>query len=133
MPNTIKVEEHKGEVCSPRGKKGLRDSGSSRGDGSPEAGKLAINVCSPLSRKGWRGSGGSWSGDAASSSADTGRMAIIQSMVRQIRNGTPIYRVQLPIFLQEPRSLLERFTDFCSHANLIPRYVESRLGNVKQN
>lgn len=50
---------------------------------------------------------------------DTGKLAIIQSMIKQMRNGTPIYRVQLPIFLQEPRSLLERYGDFCSHADLI--------------
>lgn len=46
------------------------------------------------------------------------KLAIIQSMIKQIRNGTPIYRVQLPIFLQEPRSLLERYGDFCSHMDI---------------
>lgn len=51
------------------------------------------------------------------------KLAIIQSMIKQIRNGTPIYRVQLPIFLQEPRSLLERYGDFCSHMDIFNRYV----------
>lgn len=49
------------------------------------------------------------------------KLAIIQSMIKQIRNGTPIYRVQLPIFLQEPRSLLERYGDFCSHMEIFNR------------
>jgi len=52
------------------------------------------------------------------SSAKDGRWAIMQSMIKQVRNGTPIYRVHLPIFLQEPRSLLERYADFCSHMDI---------------
>jgi len=49
------------------------------------------------------------------------KLLVIQSMVRQIRNGTPIYRLQLPIFLLEPRSLLERYSDFCNHLDFILR------------
>lgn len=51
-----------------------------------------------------------------------GKWAIMQSMIKQISNGTPIYRVSLPIFLQEPRSLLERYADFCSHMDIFTRY-----------
>lgn len=50
-----------------------------------------------------------------------GKLLVIQSMVKQIRNGTPIYRLQLPIFLLEPRSLLERYSDFCNHLDFILR------------
>ena len=57
-------------------------------------------------------------------SHDGGKLAVIQSMIKQVRNGTPIYRVQLPIFLQEPRSLLERYGDFCSHVDFINRYAK---------
>ena len=55
-------------------------------------------------------------------SGKDGKWAIIQSMIKQVRNGTPIYRVHLPIFLQEPRSLLERYADFCSHMDIFTRY-----------
>jgi len=61
---------------------------------------------------------------------EAGKWAVIQSMVKQIRNGTPVYRVQLPIFLQEPRSLLERYADFCTHLDCMLRltsYQEPEL------
>eukprot|EP00026_Physarum_polycephalum_P010710 Phypoly_transcript_10885.p1 GENE.Phypoly_transcript_10885~~Phypoly_transcript_10885.p1 ORF type:complete len:379 (+),score=41.72 Phypoly_transcript_10885:70-1206(+) len=63
-------------------------------------------------------------GDAHESSKEEhigvvdGKWAVIQSMIKQVRNGTPIYRIHLPIFLQEPRSLLERYADFCSHMDI---------------
>jgi len=50
---------------------------------------------------------------------------VVQSMIKQVRNGTPIYRVQLPIFLQEPRSLLERYGDFCSHLDFLTSVAET--------
>jgi hypothetical protein len=53
---------------------------------------------------------------------ESGKWAVIQSIIKQVRNGTPIYRVQLPIFLQEPRSLLERYSDFCTHMDIFTRY-----------
>lgn len=59
--------------------------------------------------------------DAESRFADC-KMLVVQSMLKQIRNGTPIYRLQLPIFLLEPRSLLERYSDFCNHLDFILRY-----------
>lgn len=49
------------------------------------------------------------------------KMMVIHSMIKQIRNGTPVYRLQLPIFLSEPRSLLERYSDFCTHIDYILR------------
>lgn len=52
------------------------------------------------------------------------KLAVVQSMIAQIRNGTPIYRVQLPIFLTEPRSLLDRYSDFCTHLDLLMRLPE---------
>eukprot|EP01111_Echinosteliopsis_oligospora_P001152 TRINITY_DN115_c0_g1_i1.p1 TRINITY_DN115_c0_g1~~TRINITY_DN115_c0_g1_i1.p1 ORF type:complete len:396 (-),score=72.26 TRINITY_DN115_c0_g1_i1:33-1220(-) len=52
------------------------------------------------------------------------KLAVVQSMISQIRNGTPIYRVQLPIFLTEPRSLLDRYSDFCTHLDLLMRLPE---------
>lgn len=57
-------------------------------------------------------------------SGKDGRWAVMQSMVKQIRNGTPIYRVQLPIFLQEPRSMLERYADFCSHMDIFTNVAD---------
>ena len=68
-----------------------------------------------------------WNGDVVlqkQNNEGESKLAIIQSMIKQIRNGTPIYRIQLPIFLQEPRSLLERYADFCSHMDIFNRYVK---------
>lgn len=64
---------------------------------------------------------------------DSGKWAVMQSMIKQIRNGTPIYRVQLPIFLQEPRSLLERYADFCSHMDIFTRYLPIALTSLRHS
>jgi hypothetical protein len=58
-------------------------------------------------------------------SGKDGKWAIFQSMIKQVRDGTPIYRVQLPIFLQEPRSLLERYADFCSHMDIFTSVADT--------
>jgi len=47
------------------------------------------------------------------------KKSFIQSFLRQLKNGTPVYRVQLPIFLIEPRSLLERYSDFGVHLDYV--------------
>jgi hypothetical protein len=46
---------------------------------------------------------------------------IIMAMIKQLKpgNGMDLSRVTLPTFILEPRSLLERFTDFLTHAQYI--------------
>jgi hypothetical protein len=40
-------------------------------------------------------------------------------LIAQLRKGTDLSRVTLPTFVLEPRSLLEKFTDFMSHPDLV--------------
>jgi len=44
---------------------------------------------------------------------------IIKTILKQVKAGTPIYRCQLPIFVLEPRSLLESLTDFAGFSPLL--------------
>ncbi|KAI7904108.1 uncharacterized protein BX663DRAFT_506449 [Cokeromyces recurvatus] len=45
--------------------------------------------------------------------------SIIMGLISQLRKGTDLSRVTLPTFVLEPRSLLEKFTDFMSHPELL--------------
>lgn len=45
--------------------------------------------------------------------------SIILDIIAQLRKGTDLHRVALPTFVLEPRSMLERITDFMSHPDLI--------------
>ncbi|KAG8856938.1 hypothetical protein FRB96_006201 [Tulasnella sp. 330] len=44
---------------------------------------------------------------------------IIQSMISQLRIGMDLQRISFPTFVLEPRSMLERITDFMSHPELV--------------
>ncbi|CAG8756415.1 3255_t:CDS:2, partial [Racocetra fulgida] len=48
---------------------------------------------------------------------------IILGLIAQIRKGTELHRIALPAFVLEPRSMLERITDFMSHSDLILRLL----------
>ncbi|KAI0344270.1 Oxysterol-binding protein [Trametopsis cervina] len=45
--------------------------------------------------------------------------SIILSMISQLRVGMDLHKVTFPTFVLEPRSMLERITDFMSHPDLI--------------
>ncbi|KAI9143827.1 hypothetical protein BKA69DRAFT_1059245 [Paraphysoderma sedebokerense] len=45
--------------------------------------------------------------------------SILLGIISQLRKGTDLHRVALPTFVLEPRSMLERITDFMSHPELI--------------
>jgi len=45
--------------------------------------------------------------------------SILLGLISQLRKGTDLHRVALPTFVLEPRSMLEGFTDFLSHPELI--------------
>lgn len=44
---------------------------------------------------------------------------IISSIISQLSKGSDLQRVSLPTFVLEPRSFLERITDFMSHPDLL--------------
>lgn len=45
--------------------------------------------------------------------------SIIMGLIAQLRKGTDLSRVTLPTFVLEPRSMLEKITDFMSHPDLL--------------
>jgi hypothetical protein len=45
--------------------------------------------------------------------------SIILEMLSQLKAGMDLHRITFPAFVLEPRSLLERITDFMSHQDLI--------------
>ncbi|CAG8734554.1 15552_t:CDS:2 [Cetraspora pellucida] len=47
--------------------------------------------------------------------------SILLGLISQLRKGMDLHRVTLPTFVLEPRSMLERITDFMSHPELILR------------
>lgn len=44
---------------------------------------------------------------------------ILKGIISQLRKNMDLHRVTLPTFVLEPRSMLERITDFMSHPNLL--------------
>ncbi|KAI9337431.1 hypothetical protein BD770DRAFT_331746 [Pilaira anomala] len=50
---------------------------------------------------------------------EDGNRSIIMGLIAQLRKGTDLSRITLPTFVLEPRSLLEKFTDFMSHPELV--------------
>ncbi|KAH8549353.1 hypothetical protein BGW37DRAFT_429537 [Umbelopsis sp. PMI_123] len=50
---------------------------------------------------------------------EEGSRSILLSLASQLRKGMDLHRVTLPTFVLEPRSMLERITDFFSH----PEYI----------
>lgn len=47
--------------------------------------------------------------------------SIIMDVIAQLSRGIDFHRVSLPTFVLEPRSLLERITDFLVHPDLLSR------------
>ncbi|KAK7041709.1 Oxysterol-binding protein OBPa [Paramarasmius palmivorus] len=57
--------------------------------------------------------------DDDTSILDENEGSIITSLISQLRVGMDLSRVTFPTFVLEPRSMLERITDFMSHPDLI--------------
>ncbi|TFL06277.1 hypothetical protein BDV98DRAFT_559147 [Pterulicium gracile] len=57
--------------------------------------------------------------DDDTSVLDENEGSIIMSLISQLRVGMDLSRVTFPTFVLEPRSMLERITDFMSHPDLI--------------
>ena len=47
---------------------------------------------------------------------------VIVGMISQFKKGMDLHKVPFPTFVLEPRSMLERITDFVSHPQLILKY-----------
>ncbi|KAF9320868.1 hypothetical protein BG003_004425 [Podila horticola] len=52
---------------------------------------------------------------------DDGTRSILMGIISQLSKGMDLHRVTLPTFVLEPRSMLERITDFMSHPELIAK------------
>ncbi|KAF9979917.1 hypothetical protein BGZ75_009070 [Mortierella antarctica] len=50
---------------------------------------------------------------------DEGNRSILMDIISQLSKGGDLHRVTLPTFVLEPRSMLERITDFMSHPEII--------------
>ena len=49
--------------------------------------------------------------------------SILMAMIRQLKTGMDLSRVTLPTFILEPRSFLEKCSDFMAHGRLIQEWV----------
>ena len=47
---------------------------------------------------------------------------VLFAMIRQLKVGMDLHRITFPTFVLEPRSMLERITDFMSHQDLLFSY-----------
>ncbi|KAI9034314.1 hypothetical protein DFJ74DRAFT_648862 [Hyaloraphidium curvatum] len=57
---------------------------------------------------------------------DAEQGSILMGVIRQLSKGMDLHRVTLPTFVLEPRSMLERITDFFAHPDLLQLAVEAR-------
>ncbi|KAJ3225065.1 hypothetical protein HK099_007440 [Clydaea vesicula] len=57
--------------------------------------------------------------DLSSEVLDESQGSILLGLISQLRKGSDLHKVTLPTFVLEPRSMLERITDFVSHPDLI--------------
>lgn len=57
--------------------------------------------------------------DADQEQLDDEPKSIILEMIKQLRYGMDLHKVTFPTFVLEPRSMLERITDFMAHPELI--------------
>lgn len=61
-------------------------------------------------------------GDVAREELGEEPRSIILAMLSQVTKGMDLHRIAFPTFVLEPRSMLERITDFMTHPQLIFRY-----------
>jgi len=55
-------------------------------------------------------------------SLDDEPKSIVLAMVKQLKYGMDLHRVTFPTFVLEPRSFLERVTDFMAHPEILAEY-----------
>jgi len=61
--------------------------------------------------------------DADQEQLDDEPKSVILAMIKQLRYGMDLHKVTFPTFVLEPRSMLERVTDFLAHPELIIKSV----------
>ena len=61
--------------------------------------------------------------DVTQEDLDDEPKSIILEMIKQLRYGMDLHKVTFPTFVLEPRSMLERITDFMAHPELIIEYL----------
>ena len=49
---------------------------------------------------------------------------VLFAMIRQLKIGMDLHRITFPTFVLEPRSMLERITDFMAHQDLLFSYAQ---------
>ena len=54
--------------------------------------------------------------------------SILLGLISQLTKGMDLHRVTLPTFVLEPRSMLERVTDFMSHPDILFQYLPLIIG-----
>lgn len=60
--------------------------------------------------------------DVCQEEVDDEPRSIILALISQLKAGMDLHKVTFPAFVLEPRSLLERITDFMSHQDIILKY-----------
>jgi hypothetical protein len=58
---------------------------------------------------------------------DEAPKSILMGMMRQLKVGMDLSRITLPAFILEPRSFLEKCSDFMSHGHHLLRYAHCLL------
>lgn len=58
---------------------------------------------------------------------DEAPKSILMGMMRQLKVGMDLSRITLPAFILEPRSFLEKCSDFMSHGQHLLRYAQNLL------
>jgi hypothetical protein len=58
---------------------------------------------------------------------DEAPKSILLGMMKQLKPGMDLSRVTLPTFILEPRSFLEKFSDFMAHSSILVGYVVPSL------
>lgn len=56
---------------------------------------------------------------AVTETLDDEPRSILMALISQLRIGMDLHKVTLPTFVLEPRSMLERITDFMSHPDIL--------------
>ena len=63
--------------------------------------------------------------DAETEVLDEQPRSILLALIGQLRKGMDLHRVTLPTFVLEPRSMLERMTDFMAHPEILIKYLSN--------
>jgi hypothetical protein len=98
------------------------ESMTDRNDVSTAAAKLdTLTVSSPLTEDSEMESSlpNSFETDVAQEELAEEPRSIILGMLSQVTKGMDLHRITFPTFVLEPRSMLERITDFMSHPQLL--------------